>query len=252
VTGSVSGTDPLGLKNIRDLEVGASAYFGASFFNGSTIDGLEAPTGMVQSLLKGGGGLECPNNQCARVGTDNRLQYFAATTSGTGAYYNYRGPGSMFYSVQAAGAAAASATAQGQNDKHEYWSNIYQDDNGLYSYSALQQGPLCQVGQNCHWSPDYNDHPGTLVGGAHNHPANFGSEEFSQRPSMYQGRQISGDIDVYLSFTPQLYGFLLTRSNPTRILMFDPNAFQTWFASGVSNPICVLVGVSHGVPPACH
>src|SRR5690242_92585 len=86
---------------------------------------------------------------------DNRLQYFAATTNGIGAYYNYSGSGAMFYSANQAGVAAGVAAYNtGAKDRREYAANIYVDNQGVYSYSPLQQGPICVPPTPCKWTPD--------------------------------------------------------------------------------------------------
>lgn len=214
------------------------------------MDGIETDCGVVESAVGADAAVVCPYG-CSVIGADGRPGYFFASTEGPGAYYNYSGPGALYYSIESAGLGASNYlmtqfSPDYSHDMHEYESNIYGDGNEVFSYTAAQQGPECSTGQDCPSSFDFADIPDgtTLVGSAHTHPQiGYGDTEFSGEVGTH------GDISVYLSFTPQLFGFLVT-SPGNRVLMFNPISFAGWPGNN-SNPICVLQGDNQGVP-SCH
>ena len=77
-----------------------------------------------------------------------------------GKYYDYSGPGALYYSLAAAELGAlANAGAQGamtavlnsqtgQIGVEEWGGNVYEDANGVYSYTSPVQGPFCPMGAN--------------------------------------------------------------------------------------------------------
>lgn len=246
VSGNPSNNlDPLGLKatprgGIRD----ELSYFGMGMGGfGGTIDGLDASSWIIGGLLRSGGALQCPNNACERSvwKTDKagnghwQSQRFWAI--GNGGYYAVSGAGALYYSANQAGQAASlAAYSAARNNEREYAANIYKDSNGMFSYSDLQEGPVCSSG--CRWPPDFDDIPDgtTLVGSAHNHPPlGFGATSFSD------GR---GDIPTYINL--KINGYLSTAPG-NRVIMFDYGLFRRWDAGEGVTPICVLQGPAQGL-----
>jgi len=255
-TNPLAFTDPSGL--VMTLPGGSSGFATViPYFNGldngadsCTEDGLSVSCHAAFADMDGGAAVECPNDTCSGVNANGQPVYFFASEVGSG-YFTYSGPGQLFYDLVAAGLAAANylagmADPDFASDPHEYADNIYTLA-GVFSYTPAQQSPECPSEQNCTWSPDFSDIPdgSTLVGSAHTHPPGFGSGDFSDRPNP-NGPGGSGDIQAYLSFTPQLFGFLVTPPGD-RVLMFNPILYAGWPGNG-SHPICVLQGLNQGVP----
>jgi RHS repeat-associated protein len=230
-----SRIDPVGTV---DINPGISMYLemGGGGMD-CNMDGLTTPCGVVYAVLQGGGGVACPYKNCMIITADNRLAYFWASTNGPGRYYTYSGPGALYYTLQQAGLAAANYIAgvvhpSFQGDNHEYASNVYADSNGVFSFTQPEQSPECPSEADCSWSPDFGAVPdGTLlVGSAHSHPpGGYGDTSFSE----------INDIGTYLSFDPQLFGFLLTAPG-NRVVMFNPIVYNQWWNTGGGSPVCVL------------
>jgi hypothetical protein len=103
--------------------------------------------------------------------------YFKATTNGPGNYYTCSGPGALYYSVQAAGIAAINYIIDTHgNVPREYGNDIYQDQNGVYSFNEPIQGADCTIDTQCSVDPSQFTEPdGTeIMGIFHTHP--FGGE----------------------------------------------------------------------------
>jgi RHS repeat-associated protein len=214
------------------------------------MDGIETDCDVVESAVGAGAAVVCPDG-CSVVGADGRPMYFFASTEGSGGYYDYSGPGALYYSVESAGLGAsnylmAQFSPDFSHDMHEYESNLYEDANEVFSYTPAQQGAECSVGESCDESFDFGDIPAgtTLVGSAHTHPQiGYGDTEFS-------GEVGPGDIKTYMTgFSSPIFGFVVT-SPGNRVLMFNPIAFAGWPGNN-SNPECVLQGDKQGVP-SCH
>jgi len=239
----LAATDPSGLKLCLECHF----LGGGGSSTGCSADGVDATCDMVMAMLgpqsfpgdgSMGGAVECPNDQCTKVGKNGGVQYFWASTSGPGSYYTYTGPGALYYSANQAGTAAALYLyALGSKDQHEYASNVYGDANGVFSYSEAQQGPECSMG--CRWTPNFSDYPAgaTLIGSAHNHPAGgYGDTSFSE--------DRTGDLGAYTYFG--INGYLGTRPG-NRVLMFDYSLYVPWLTTpGAPSPVCVLQGPEYG------
>jgi len=252
----INSTDPTGQavyafeRSYQGLYLGA-AGMAASIGSGCNWDGIAASCGMVNSFLRSGGVVQCPGNICRDVGwiVDKQgmghwmYQQFWAFAGGHSGYFTIGdGPGALFYSIPSAGRAAAlSDDPHDPNDHHEYGSNVYKEGD-VYSYTYREQGPECQPMADCAWTTpqDYNYRPaGTeLVGDSHFHPDDTGgSFSDSQKGSAALG----GDIAVYMSQAPPIYGFLATGNG--RVLMFNPNLFGAW-SNGGPSAVCVLADPS--------
>jgi hypothetical protein len=249
------GSGPIGILGNRPHPASPISLYSEGDYGGGgdttcEIDDQEVDCGVVENALQSGAGVQCPDNQCEGTNQNGSPIYFFATTEGSGSYYTYSGPGSLFYSltgVNGAGLAAANylagmAQPDYAGDMHEYADNVYSDANGLFSYTPAQQGPVCDSQADCTWTPDYSVPDGdTLVGAAHTHPPyGYGESEFSDLPGG------TGDIETYLNSTPQLFGFLVTPPG-NRVLMFNPVVYASFANGGGSSPVCVLQGPGQGV-----
>ena len=144
--------------------------------------------------------LQCPHNSCTIVGMDGRVQYFWASTNGLGSYYNYSGPGALYYSADQAGLAALNYIKD-RGLMSPYWDyntnqlgtmepggKVYGDQNGVYSFSEPNQGDFCADGSAfCRVDIRLATVPGgaTIVGMYHAHsdwwiydPGGFSAEDF--------------------------------------------------------------------------
>ena len=146
---------------------------------GCTADGVDASCGMVMSMLGSGGAVQCPDNQCTRVGP-NGVQYFWASTNGPGSYYYYSGPGALYYSLNAAVVAAFEYTFHNDPESasepvaYEYGEAAYSDANGVFSFTgpiATQVGG-CTIDTMCTFDPNQVTLPPnvTLAAILHSHP----------------------------------------------------------------------------------
>ena len=142
-------------------------------------DGVDTSCSMVQNELGSGAAVQCPDNACEGVNGNNQPIYFAATTNGTGSYYTYSGPGSMFYSAPAAASGAFGyifdtyGNAGNGTFRQEYGGDVYSDGNGLYSYTDPLPGDnICTIDTVCSFDPtQVVDPSGTSTAGLyHTHP----------------------------------------------------------------------------------
>jgi RHS repeat-associated protein len=203
---------------------------------GCTVDGITGPC----STLGGNANVPCPNNACTAVNSQGQPVYFQAFAGGGGGYFTYSGAGSLFYSVQAAGTAAALAAqlASAANPTAiEYGGNVYADNqDGVYSYSPLQQGQPCLDSGECDLSiaPTGVPDGDSIIGLYHDHPGTGpGSYDFSVGCT---------NCDLDNLSAAGYYGFLATQP-PSRVLMFNPVVFNNWFYGQGNGPaVCVLQG----------
>lgn len=204
--------DPLGLSPTNTSNVSPSFRVNAGYAgrrdDGPTciLDGVETSCSVVTS----GGSAACPNNTCRGIGAAGRPVYFWASANGPGSYYAYSGPSALYYSVQAAGIAAINYIYDTHgNAPREYGNDIYQDQNGVYSFNEPVPGPDCTINTLCSVSPrDFSEPDDTeIVGLFHTHPfgGDFSSADISaadkvQVPSFLGNPQ--GCIVVYYPADP--------------------------------------------------
>jgi hypothetical protein len=133
-------------------------------------------------------------------------------------------------------AAANSYERQSNDEQREYGGNVYEDSNGMYSYTAASPGPPCSEDQ-CTHDPNPSDIPDgtTLAGLYHTHPSIPGDD----------GTEVSLD-DVNVARDLQVPEFVAT--NPTgRVVMFDYNRYGSWLITGSPVPMCVAAGSRLGL-----
>jgi len=120
-------------------------------------------------------------------GKTYRWQYvqFSAFAGGGSGYYGVYGPGALYFTKNEAGAAAlnyygpSSEQSEADGNRHEHGGNLYVDQNGIFSYTAvLKIGPpcsetagTCTTGPFSDWVPDGTE----IVGDWHTHPWANGS-----------------------------------------------------------------------------
>lgn len=192
---------------------------------------------MAYNALGSGSAVQCPNNQCLAVGPSG-MQYFLATTNGAGAYYNYSGPGALYYSASGAGFAAALqygpvGYSQGGTSS-EYFGTVYTDLNGLYSYNVTSVGPPCTSDDTeCDVTPVYSS-PAytTIVADWHNHPYALGVDQFGDPEDSSEGGDIWGP-NPYPSYVGTMLGGGV---GPWGVVLIGPAP------AGQVSSICLLVG----------
>jgi RHS repeat-associated protein len=245
----LAATDPSG--QMMEQDGGCDFYDcsgGATVGDGGGVttyylDGLGASASTVQRLLSMGVAAVCPADTCGGfISNGQYMQYSAFATGGN--YYANSGPGALYWNLQAAGTAAALYMEQAAIDQNrEYGGAIYQDANGVYSYTQPQAGPPCDVlSDACEINIDTTVPDGTsLVGSYHDHPDIPGGQSFSQG---------GPNSDIFGLANANMFGFLGTAPYG-RVLMFDPNQFNLWLNNGTGNPTCVIQGPLLGGVP-CH
>jgi hypothetical protein len=212
--------------------------------DGSTVDGFLVSNSLAAGLVAGGLGVQCPGNICSGInGAGQSVQFWAFAGGGSGYFNIFPGQAnSLFYSPNAAGAAAALATMQasmGDSTFREYGAPVYSVGD-VYSFGFLQAGPPCDPEAGpCTVDIDTSAIPdwATTIGLAHDHPGTYADwYDFS-----------NVDIDTLAPPTgPALYGFLATEP-VGRVLMFDPNLYANWMQPGAQAPVCALQGPLMGV-----
>jgi len=132
--------------------------------------------------------------------------------------------------TQAGIAAVTSLEGPSIAQNREFGGVVYEDANGVFSYSNPQPGAVCSGGGSCEVNFDANNPEGTTyLATYHTHPNTSGAQEFS-------AQDINSDIDN------NVFGFLGTPPKG-RVLMFNPGLlvqFNTF--GGGASPICVLQG----------
>lgn len=226
---------PLGIHGSWAQSLHPESPFGGGGGGGGSVtciwDGVESDCGLVAAAVDSGAASVCPNG-CSAVGLDGRPVHFFAPVNGPGGYYPYSGPGTLYYSPQQAGAAAALQYEKASiQEKREYGGTVYVDANGIFSYSEADVGPVClESGSTCEDTIDLENHPsGTVVVASyHTHPDEWGGYSFST-------------LDITQDDAFGLIGFLGTPP-VGRVLMYDPSQ---------SPPICSLRGPAQGLLK-CH
>jgi hypothetical protein len=104
------------------------------------IDGFLADCGMANAMLQGGFGAQCPNNACAGWNRNGQWVQFWAFAGGGSGYYTNSGPGTLYYSRNAAMAAASLADAQATVADpvvREYYSFLIEDSqDGVFTFGT--------------------------------------------------------------------------------------------------------------------
>ena len=211
-------------------------YISAASLWDCSMDGQDMPCDMVYGFMAAGAAVQCPDNECLRVGAKG-LQFFLATTNGAGAYYNYSGPGSLFYSVISAGVAAVEySNPMAQAQKIEYSGYLYSDPNGLYSYTAPSPGYSGQSApfvvpdfpDGYQYAGFYHDHAGSEVAP---------TDETFSFPGLGCGDS-SGLCDIGIAKDPVNQGMPWFLGTPDgRVEMYDPQQSNIVYTAG-----CVLIG----------
>jgi RHS repeat-associated protein len=183
----LSLVDPTGLMECVPAGCGGGWGGGGNDLS-IIVDGIAMPSymnGFFLSMLSIGAGFaQCPNNICSFLSDSGQFVRYVAF--GTGAnYYAYVGPGSLFYSPDAAGTAAVlfygpqTTTSNGDGTRSELGGTIYVDQNGVFSYTPPTEiGPPCAEGScwstRATWVPDGTQQ----VGDWHTHPWSSDSGQF--------------------------------------------------------------------------
>ena len=186
---------------------------------GGYVDGIQQS---FPSMLGGNGMTACPgvcnyNHWAANPNEPNgghwQQQQFWAFANGSG-YYAVSGPGALYYSVRQAGMAAVqniNGTSIAKN--REYAGEVYEDQNGIYSYTYPTAGDVASS------RVDPNGIPGgtMFVGDYHTHGANsfgvYDDEHFSPQ-------DIFSSQSLYSSYPGFVGGFLGTPGG--RIEFYSP------------------------------
>ena len=146
-----TGNDPLGLHKCVGAASCGSGGGGSECANDPNCDGQLGGSsqgdegwdpwfGYCCGVLGGNGMAICPG-PCSGTDSDGNFVYFYATVNGGGDYYTMDGPGAMFYSIIGAGLGAESyINGTSIEENAEYAGEVYQDSNGLYSYTAPIEG----------------------------------------------------------------------------------------------------------------
>lgn len=117
------------------------------------LDGAYTDCGSssLNGLFPGAGpAAPCPNNTCYGWSADGRPTYFFASVNGPGSYYDYSGPGALYYSPSQAGAAAgAFFLGLSESIGREIGGTISQDSNGVFTYAWTATGIPCAPGVDC-------------------------------------------------------------------------------------------------------
>jgi RHS repeat-associated protein len=225
------GNDPLNFTDGTGLIRTPWGVFGdGGGEGGCEMDGVDAPCDMVSAFISGGGAVQCPANQCTRI-TTRGPQYFWASTNGPGLYYNYSGPGSLYYSVEQAGEGAVEySNPSSIKDNQEYSGNLYLDQNGVYSFTPPNTG-----GQTSSPFDPTNVPAGTTYAGSyHDHGSAMAPTDENFSPVGCNGGQL---CDVGLAMSPDNVDMPMFLGTPGgRVEVFYPGKAATMPFG------CVLVG----------
>ncbi len=247
----INSTDPTGMMTgnffcLLDVHgdcVGGNGYApgggSADLFGraGCSADGMMTECSMVQALLKMGGGVECPNNDCSPQWNDKYKEFFffRASTNGVGAYFPSQGPGTTFSTLQAALVAGALwAMAETADNGIENCGMTYKSG-GQYSFTGSVEGHLasCQPKGADSFVPSGS----TADGGYHSHPNDPGyyHERLSGQPG-------SGGGDVIWA---NYYHYPISLGSPEgRIIVYYPSLGCQVFVygdpagTGTTVPVC--------------
>jgi hypothetical protein len=155
------------------------------------VDGVPMNAAQAGLLLKIGAAVHCPNNTCSGVTSSGVFTQYHAFVQG-GGYYTVAGPGALYFSSEAARAAAinySQSHAEGTSDVRREWKwATYEDDSlGVFSYDSIPSASECPA-PDC--SSGFNPVPippgVTWVDHGHAHPwpdsspAQFGIDQQNQ------------------------------------------------------------------------
>jgi hypothetical protein len=130
-----------------------------------------------------GAASQCPLNVCSGFNNNGQFMQYSAFATG-GNYYANWGPGSMYYSFAAVAIAAAEWGHQEVgNLPIEPIGNLYQDPNGIFTFSLTGFGD-CDLGSGvCTGNVDPYATPesDSLVGFWHDHPFGYPASSADDR-----------------------------------------------------------------------
>ena len=193
--GPLNTVDPSGLRpwDKFDDSTGASGCEGpdcsTTYLNGVQVSQLAA-----SALLSAGAAALCPGGVCNGFNQRGQyLQYWAFATGG--GYYAYVGPGALYYSAQQAGIAAVQFTDPMSIKKNkEYSGNLYEDQNGVYSYTTPDPGHE----DDSPFNPRNIPAGTTYVGSYHDHGAFLAASDENFSPNGCNGGHLC-DLGLAMS-----------------------------------------------------
>lgn len=200
------------------------------------VDGVEVSNQVGQQILSSGAGVQCPNNICQGPNQYGLpVQYRATAVAG---YYVALIPGVWPTAKMAGQVAVGSTNGQSIATNTEVSGNVYEMQNGKYSWTSPGQGNS----DSSKFDPTAIPDGTTYAGSYHDHAAfdlNYDSEQFS--PNGCNHGQLC-DIGLAMSgFNQGQAMFLGTPAGRTE--MFDPSQF------GAMPFGCVLVGSAVSAAP---
>lgn len=208
----VSAVDPSGLcpepgcsgrSAEGDLVPSTSCDPGQHDCSGLLDWGYVSPDLIGTGFLQNEGTVPCPNNQCKIIGKNGPM-FFAVTENGPGNYYSYSGPGSLHGDFTADAIAAAKWGKQDVgNQPLEPVGNLYEDQNGLFTFDLTSYAPCDPNGTYCEGRVDpYATPEGYyLVGFWHDHPIGGwlgGSSEADRSTADFWGIPFITGADRYV------------------------------------------------------
>jgi RHS repeat-associated protein len=226
----VENYDPTGLRSIEGLACDEGDIMICSFAPDYVVNGAEVPGSVGLGVLRSGTGVQCPNNICSSTNYFGLpVQYHVTAVAG---YYSALVPG-VWPTAQAAGQAAAGSTdPQSIATNRELSGNIYQMQNGKYSWTFPAMGGAIDSPFDPNAIPDGT----TFAGSYHDHGAFALASDENFSPQGCNGGKLC-DIGIATSaiWNPTNQAFFLGTPEG-RIEMLDPNSIGA-FPNG-----CVLFG----------
>jgi hypothetical protein len=162
------------------------------------MDGAPMDTGTVMGWVGSGTAVVCPNG-CNYINANGQFTKFWAWANGTSGYYPVYGAGSLQYSIFAAAKAAINYINQtSQDEVREYAGEIYEDDNGIYSFTQPRPGTIDRSWVNPNAIPKGT----SFVGDYHTHPGapGYDSENFSEQDKTGAESYAKRYPDYYITF----------------------------------------------------
>lgn len=147
---------------------------------GCYLMGMLTPCSVVSSAIGAGAAVQCPGNLCSGTNAAGYPVDFQAFNGGGAGYYTPHGaPGSVYYNSDAAASGAKSLYGSDSVDqKREFSGAIYEDDNGVFSFTPAELGDPCTPFTGCS-SPYVPAPDGThFIAGYHSHPFDTGADQF--------------------------------------------------------------------------
>ncbi|HXN73876.1 MAG TPA: RHS repeat-associated core domain-containing protein [Candidatus Acidoferrales bacterium] len=216
-------TDPEGMRPCALTSQGDSPCGNGG---SCSIDGIATDCSTATALLQGGLGVQCPDNVCEGTGPDGRQMFFFVTVNGGGSYYAYSGYGALFFSADAAAIGFVNSyESLSETDQGEYNTTIYQDSNGVYSYSDPSFSACDPISgtpfSSCVSAADPTNVPddATAVGTAHTHPL----EDAMNQSDIIYGGDIVGANSLYLDYPTINAQYVGTVSG--RVLLYVPSLY---------------------------